>query len=76
MHVELPWWQRQHALLFGKVERLSEVSWHDVGMHAVLKYTDLEDLVSKNASLSIWQYFRVKQEKISLLKQTHNSLRE
>ncbi len=44
-------------MLFGMVERLSQVSWHDVGMHAVLKYTDLEDLVSKNASLSIWQCF-------------------
>ncbi len=42
MHAELPWWQRQCALPFEKVERLSHVNWHDVGMHTVLSYTGME----------------------------------
>ncbi len=42
MHAELPWWQRHCALPFEKVERLSQVIWHDVGMHTVLSYTGME----------------------------------
>ncbi len=34
MHAELPWQWRQHGLLFDEVERLSQVKWHDVGVHA------------------------------------------
>ncbi len=45
MHSELPCQWRQNTLLFDKVEMLSQVNWHDVGVHAVLSYTDMQDLV-------------------------------
>ncbi len=41
-HAELPRQQRQCGLLFEEVERLSQVNWHDVGMHATLEPTDME----------------------------------
>ncbi len=36
MHAEVPWWRKQPASLFDKMERLSLVNWLDVGMHAAL----------------------------------------
>ncbi len=47
-HAELPWQRRQGTLLFDEIERLSQVNWHDVGMHAELQHTDMEDLILKN----------------------------
>ncbi len=47
MHEELLWQHRQHTFQSDEVERSSQVNWHDVGMHATLYYTDMEDLVSK-----------------------------
>ncbi len=60
MDTELSWRQRQRVLLLDEVKRLSQVNWCDVGMHAALSFTDMEDLVSKNASSPIQQYFRYK----------------
>ncbi len=49
---------RQLVVLSDKVEKLSQVNWYDVGVHAALQYTDLEDIVSKkSATLPIWQHF-------------------
>ncbi len=54
MHAELLWRRRQCDLPFDKVEKLLQVN---IGMHAALQCTCMEDLVSKeNASSPIWQY--------------------
>ncbi len=34
--VALPWQRSQHVLPFDRVERLSQIDWNDVGMHAAL----------------------------------------
>ncbi len=61
MYVELPWQRRQHRLLFDEMERLSQVDWPDVAMHAALSHTDVEDLFSKkNTNSPIWQKFQLK----------------
>ncbi len=63
-YVELPWQRRQHTLLFDEMERLSQVNWPDVAMHAALSHTDVEDLFSKkNTNSPIWN-FSLKQENI------------
>ncbi len=62
MHTaELLWQRRQCPLLFDEVKGLSQGNWHDVGMHAALNYTDMEDLLTKkNVSSPVCQYFRFK----------------
>ncbi len=61
MNAELPWQQRQCALVFDEVERLLKVNWHDVGRHVVLNYISMEGLVlMKNSSSPNRRYFGFK----------------
>ncbi len=50
---------------FDKVERFLQVNLHDVGMHVALKYTDMENMVSKKkASSPFCNILGLKQEKM------------
>ncbi len=50
---------------FDKVEKFLQVNLHDVGMHVALKYTDMENIVSKKkASSPFCNILGLKQEKM------------
>ncbi len=61
--------KREHMLLFKEVERLLQVNWHDVGMHAAFQYTDMEDLVSRRSpARQFGNILGIKQEKKASLR--------
>ncbi len=65
MNVEQPWQQKQRSLLFDEVKRLSQVNWHDVGMCAALKHTDMKFKKKKNPARRFGNISGLKQKKMA-----------